>query len=82
MIDMAKKTSKQAHADERQPRRTFLRRVAAISLIEAYARMDEMGQSTYDMMQIYFGPCEDREGYIEVLIWGWENDSSREHLDV
>ena len=67
-------------ADKKKLKKTFMRRVAGPSIIEIYQKMDDMGNSYYDMYQVSITYLDEPEGYIEILIWGWENDDSRDYL--
>jgi hypothetical protein len=68
--------------DEKRIRKTFVREVAAPTLLEAYTKLDEMNRSFYDMYPIHIAELEEPEGYIRVTIFGWENDTSRDYLCV
>lgn len=69
-------------ADEKRMKKTFVRRVAAPSIIEAYHKLDEMCHSMYDMYQVRLDYLDEPEGYVELLVFAWENDTSRDYLNV
>lgn len=69
-------------ADEQRKKRTFVRSVAGASLLDCYAKMDEMNKQFYDMFPITIETLEEPEGYVQVLLYGFENDITREQLSV
>lgn len=61
---------------------TFRKEIAAISIIEAMTHLDEWAHSCYDMYLISMEPYEEREGYLAMVVFGWENDETRETFSV
>lgn len=68
--------------NEKKKKNTFVKDVAAPTIIEAADRLDEWGRSIYDMYVISYGDYEERPGYIQLRIYGWENDQTRETYNV
>ena len=63
-------------------RNMWVKEVAAPSIEEALGRLDDMGKSCYDMYLVEIGPYEEMDFYTRIRVIGWENDETRETLEV
>lgn len=63
-------------------RQTFVKDIAAPTIIEAADRLDDWGKSIYDIYVISYEPYEERPGYVQIRVYGWENDQTRETFSV
>lgn len=66
-------------SDKAPPEKKAMRReVAAPSLVEALQHLDDMQRSYYDMYVLKVEQFDERDGYIAVTVYCWENQETRE----
>lgn len=63
---------------EKKARKGMKREVAAPSVREALQHLDDMQKSIYDMYVVQVNTTEERDGYVTILVYSWENEETRE----
>jgi predicted nucleic acid-binding protein len=63
-------------------KKTFYREVTAPTMLEALKHTDDFHRGFYDMLVIAAYPAEHPEGFMTVMVFGWENKETRENLSV
>jgi len=62
--------------------KTFRKKVAASTIKDAVVHLSDWSHSWYDMYLLSVEEYPDREGFVAVSVFGWENGPTRERYPV